>query len=332
MILSSIHDHFIAIGVKIPSRPKPGLWCNKILPKICLFIFLETVLLLIVSGCSHPQRKLHIKDLSQSFPENTIISSKHKAPVSFDMLISDLNAARIVYVGEHHNNFAHHEIQLNILTALYKKNPNLVVGMEMFDQTYQTILNQWSTGILDSQAFIEKVHWYANWKFDFELYSSLFDFIKTNQIRLVALNLPSSVTSRIAVGGIENLLPADKKFLPQNIDLTNADHRKYIEKIFSRHHIRGRDNFEYFYSAQCVWEDAMAESIARNIDNSMMIVFTGSGHLVEKFGVPDRVFKRTGLAFRTILPYPIGRQTELKTADYIWVSPFKTTPVSPAGN
>jgi len=265
-------------------------------------------------------RKLHIKDMFESFPENTIICSERKAPVFFDTLMNDLNTPRIIYVGEHHNNSAHHDFQLKILTALYKKNPNLIVGMEMFDRTYQPILDQWSAGRLDRQTFIKKTHWYANWKFDFELYSRLFDFIRINQIPLVALNIPSSVTSRISVGGIDNLSVADHQFLPQSIDLSNTDHRIYIEKIFSLHNIKGRDNFEYFYSAQCVWEDAMAESITKHIGNSVMLVITGNGHLVEKFGIPDRVFKRTKLPFKTILPYSTGRQTELKAADYIWVS------------
>ncbi len=266
-------------------------------------------------------RKLHITDMSESFPANTIICSKRKASVSFDTLMNDLNATRIIYVGEYHNNSVHHDIQLSILSALYENNPKLIVGMEMFDHTYQPILDQWSAGMLDRQTFIEKVHWYANWKFDFELYSSLLDFIKNNQIPLIALNIPSWVTSRIAVGGIDNLLPADSQFLPQSIDLSNPEHRTYIKKIFSHHNIMGKDNFDYFYSAQCVWEDAMAESIFQHIGNSVMLVITGNGHLVRKFGIPDRVFKRSKLPFRTILPYPTGRQAELKAADYIWVSP-----------
>ncbi len=332
MTISFKYAYFIVSGQQFLSKQEQGLRVNKILLKICLFLFLWIDILVVVQGCAHPQRKLHITDLSKSFSENTIISSKHKTPVSFDLLINDLSSTRIIYVGEHHNNYAHHEIQLNILTALYEKKPNIMVGMEMFDQTYQPVLAQWSAGKIDQQTFLEKTHWYANWKFDFELYSSVLNFIKTNKIPLVALNIPSRVTSRIAVGGIDNLLPADKKFLPKNIDMSDTDHRTYVEKVFSHHNIIGRENFEYFYSTQCVWEDTMAESIARHIGDSVMIVFAGNGHLVEKFGVPDRVFKRTGLPFRTLLPYPTDRQTELKAADYIWVSPFRTVPAVPAGN
>ena len=296
-----------------------SLCFNKILPGICLLIFF-LIFILILTGCSQLPRKLYITDMSESFPENTIICSKRKAPVSFDTLINDLNTTRIIYVGEHHNNATHHDIQLKILTALYEKSPQLIVGMEMFDRTYQPILDQWSAGVLERPTFIEKVHWYANWKFNFELYGGLLEFIKKNRIPLVALNIPSRVTSRIAVGGIDNLLPDDSQFLPKDIDVSNPDHRIYIEKIFSHHKLKGRENFEYFYSAQCVWEDTMADSISKHIGNSKMLVITGNGHLIQKFGIPDRVFKRARLSFRTILPYPTGRQAELKAADYIWVS------------
>ncbi len=269
-------------------------------------------------------RKLHINELSQSFPENSIISTQLQKTVSFDTLIKDLNTVCIVYAGEQHNNRSHHDIQLKILTAMYEDNPDMIVGMEMFDQTYQPVLDQWSAGMLDRPAFIEKVHWYANWKFDFELYGHLLDFIKDNRIPLVALNIPSRVTARIAVGGMDNLLPDDRKFLPQMIDFSNPEHREYIEKIFFHHNVKGRDNFEYFYAAQCVWEDAMAESIATHIGDSVMFVIAGNGHLVRKFGIPDRAFDRLKISFRTVLPYPAGQEVDLKDADYIWVSPRKT--------
>lgn len=286
------------------------------------FFFVACLLfLLLISNCTQIPRHLHISEMHQSFPEGSIISSKNKAELSFEALVDDLKTARIVYVGEQHNNPSHHDIQLKILKAMYVRHPGLIVGMEMFDQRYQTILDQWSAGMLDRQTFIEKVHWYANWQFDFELYEALLDFIKTNRIPLVGLNIPARVTARIAVGGMDSLLPSDKVFLPRRVDVSNKDHRKYIEMIFAHHNVKGRDNFEYFYTAQCVWDEAMAESIAEHIGNSFMFVIAGNGHLVNKFGIPDRAFDRLRLPFRTILPYPAGREIELNAADYLWVSP-----------
>jgi len=70
-----------------------------------------------------------------------------------------------------------------------------------------------------------------------------------------------------------------------------------------------------------VWEDAMAEMIAQNLKNDVMVVLAGNGHIQFKYGIPDRAYKRTGASFRTIYLAPAGDVVELDIADYIWVTP-----------
>jgi len=277
----------------------------------------------IIAGCTVTPKKLFIKDISRAFEEGTIISATTRAPVSFDVLLTDLSSARIVFVGEKHTDPVHHEIQLKVIKELYKTNPDLAVGMEMFDYTYQGVLDQWSDGKLDQKEFLEKTHWYANWRFDFALYKDILDFIKEKKIKLVGLNIPSYIPSRIRVGGIKNLSIKDKKHLPEKIDTSNTAHRNYVESVYKLHHHKIRKNFDYFYEAQCVWEEIMAQSISCNIKNDKMVVLSGNGHIIRKFGIPDRVFSRIKEPFRTIYPAHPGSEVKLSCADYIWVTPSK---------
>ena len=53
----------------------------------------------------------------------------------------------------------------------------------------------------------------------------------------------------------------------------------------------------------------------------MMVVLVGNGHIIRKFGIPDRAFDRTGACFRTLLLAPAGSKAKLSFADYIWVTP-----------
>ena len=62
----------------------------------------------------------------------------------------------------------------------------------------------------------------------------------------------------------------------------------------------------------------MAESMALNLEDDQMIVRAGNGHIIRKFGIPDRAFNRTGSSFRTIVLIPAGSEAELSFADYIW--------------
>ena len=73
--------------------------------------------------------------------------------------------------------------------------------------------------------------------------------------------------------------------------------------------------------AQCVWEDTMAASVARNLEDDIMVVLAGSGHIIHKFGIPDRSFRRTGVPFRSIMLTSAERRAELSLDDYLWVTP-----------
>lgn len=274
-----------------------------------------------LGGCALAPKKLMVKDMSKSYDAGTIIRSRTGSAVSFEDLVADLSTARVIYLGEKHNDPEHHKIQLDVIRALYGIDSHVVVGMEMFDTSYQPVLNLWSGGKLDEQAFLEKVHWYANWKYDFGLYKEILDFIKQENIRLAGLNIPFHIPAKISVGGIENLADSEKVFLPEQIELSNEPHREYVEKVFNHHQIPGREKFEFFYAAQCVWEDTMASSVAEALQADRMIVLAGNGHIIRKFGIPDRAFRRTGADFRTVYLAPAGSEVESGYADYIWVSP-----------
>ena len=293
---------------------------DSLLPGLFLLIWL-----ICLSGCGARMKKLTITDLPVTFTAGEIISAKTKGTVSFEELMLDLNRARIIYIGERHTDPVHHTIQLKLIKALYEKHPGMSVGMEAFDRSYRKILDQWTAGGLDEKSFIEKSHWYANWRFDFKLYAGILEFLKEKHIRLVGLNIPFHIPPRIAVGGIDNLSDLDKEYLPKKIDTSNSAHREYVKKIFSHHHIKGRENFENFYAAQCVWEDTMAEAVAANLRDDIMVVIVGNGHINEKFGVPNRALERTQskctlAPFRTIFLAPVGSKVKLTCADYIWVT------------
>lgn len=279
-------------------------------------------LIILFWGCAVVPKTLLIKDIPASFQEGTIISGQTGKLVTFEELLGDLNDQSVIYIGESHTDKYHHGIQLQIIQAIYKTHASMAVGMEMFDHSYQPILDQWSDGQLDRKSFKEKTHWSYNWKFDFDLYSDILNFVKENRIKLVGLNIPPHIQRKIARGGIESIFGDDKKHLPEKIDLSNTAHRAYVEKVYKQHrHMGMLDNFEYFYMAQCVWEDVMAEAIAQNLKEDMLVVLAGNGHIQFKYGIPDRAFRRTGASFRTIYLASVGGEVELGIADYIWVTP-----------
>ena len=287
-----------------------------------LGVYCALMLVSLVWGCAVAPKKLTVKELSQSFEADTIISTKTGKPISFEELIAELIESRVIYVGEQHTDQTHHDIQLKIIEAVFAKTPNMAVGMEMFDRSYQSVLDQWSEGLLDEKTFLRKTHWYANWRYDYALYRNILNFIKDNRIRLVALNIPNCIPPKIREGGVDSLSAEDKKYLPKQIDTSNSAHREYLLKTFKAHQkfFKGSVEFEDYYMAQCVWEDAMAEAIAENLNGDVMVVLAGNGHIQYKYGIPDRAFRRTHADFRTVYLAGVGGEIDLAIADFIWVT------------
>ncbi|MFW6080682.1 MAG: ChaN family lipoprotein [Desulfosalsimonas sp.] len=297
-----------------------------IFPAVCrISVFLLTAALVMgfLAGCASKKPRLEYATWQDhKYPVGTILSSSEKGPVTFEKMLKDLLQSRIVYVGESHTNAAHHDVQLRILLGLHMFRPDLSTGMEMFSRPYQSVLDEWVKGELDEQAFIRNTHWYANWKYDYELYRGLLEYIRDQGIPLYALNIAFHVPPKIAAGGIDSLLAEDKARLPEQIDLSNQDHREFVRDIFEQHSFgRGDRHFEHFYEAQCVWEDVMAESISNNIANRPMIVFAGKGHLANRYGIPDRAYTRTGVSFKILLPVSAGQSINFEEADYFWITP-----------
>jgi uncharacterized iron-regulated protein len=145
----------------------------------------------------------------------------------------------------------------------------------------------------------------------------------------VALNVPFHIPAKIRVGGIASLSAEDAGHLPETIDTSVADHRRYMEDIYKMHAFGGRGNFDFFYEAQCTWEDAMAAKVAEHLGTGTMVVLAGNGHIIRKFGIPDRAFARNPAPFKTVYLAAVGGEAESTWADYLWVTSDQRMPRMP---
>jgi uncharacterized iron-regulated protein len=247
----------------------------------------------------------------------TIVSAQTAAAVTFEEMLEDLRGVRVVYVGEKHTDASHHAFQLKVIQGLRERGAARVVGLEMFDRSYQAVLDRWTAGELDEESFLRAVHWYANWRFDYGLYRGILDYLRREGIRALALNLPAQIPPKIRVGGLEFLSGYEKGFIPEHVDTSIPAHRDFVRRVFERHDFQGRARFEDFYTAQCVWEDVMAESIAKGIGADPMVVLAGNGHIQFKYGIPERAFRRNPLAYRTVVLLSPGEDTAPGLADYV---------------
>lgn len=251
-------------------------------------------------------------------PPGTLIDGRTGAATDVEAMLRDVRTAEVLFIGEQHTSAAHHAVQLKVIEALHRDGVKLAIGMEMFDRSYQPVLDLWSGGGLEEEAFLRRTHWYANWRFDYALYRDILEFARREHIPVVGLNLPFHLPPKIRVGGIDYLSDHEKGFLPQEIDADVAAHREFAEKIYARHGFTN-SRFEDFYMAQLVWDEVMAETAAA-VASEFLVILAGNGHIQYRYGIPERLFRRTKKPYRTLYLLPAGPPVDPAIADYIWIT------------
>ena len=208
----------------------------------------------------------------------------------------------VVYVGETHDQLQDHLAQLEALQAMREaRGSKIVVGFEMLDTTLQPVLDDYAAGSINEQEFLVKTDWPNEWGFDFDLYKPLFDFIRENKLKALALNVPKKIISKIASGGLEALSSEDKQYLPEKIEITK--HKKYtdyIKKSFAAH---GDDpmtktlKFENYLASICACNEGMGSRLAdfmiRNPEYSALAI-VWNGHVMYNAAIPASVKARAG--------------------------------------
>jgi uncharacterized iron-regulated protein len=261
-----------------------------------------------------------------------IVSPRSQTPYTPQTLLPVLAKADVVYLGETHDSQADHRAQLAIIQALDRLHPRLVIGMEMFQRPYQSVLNRYLSGELNEAELQSLAQYQRRWGFPWEFYAPILRFAREQQRPVVALNVPSEVTRKVARSGLSSLTLAERRFIPplSAIALEPDAYRQKIRQIYDEMH-QGKGNntsFERFFQAQVLWDETMAEQIAQTLRQQpgcLMVVLVGQGHLIGGYGIPDRVARRLQshrpLRQISILLNPDTEiQQQKDVADYFWYS------------
>lgn len=236
------------------------------------------------------------------------------APVSavrnFSGIIDLMTASRVVYIGETHTSAADHLLQFRIIQALYKKDPHLAIGMEMFPSAAQQALDAYIMGDTEMDDFLKKSHYFQVWGYDWRLFRDIFNFARMNRIPIIGLNLDRRIVSDVfKTGSTDNLTPEQKQTLPAD---RNLDMPGYPDRIGRIHDAHGLDaaghgsqnSFSGFIQAQGLWDETMAQNIAVFLTNNpahRMVVLAGVQHIRKDSGIPPRVTRRIPVGQASIL-------------------------------
>ncbi len=304
-------------------------------------------------------------------PTGTLLTSEE--------LFKFLYPSRVVYVGETHENLKHHEVQLQVIKALNDRYPGeVVVGMEMFQRPAQEFLDKWISGDADDKEFFSE--WMKNWGVEYDYYKGVLEYIRDNKIPLIALNVSKKRVRQLigkdtgkshskkepkvtATGGGETEYvketdneTAEKPAIEQEplpeLDETDQYHRAWVKAVYSDPS-HGSSGFDGFYRVQLMWEETMAETIAKYLQSETgkgkhMVVLAGGGHLGYGFGIPKRAFRRLMEPYTVVMPVSTDIITDKKAgekkgakylninmpnfplllADIVWATEYQSVPIT----
>jgi uncharacterized iron-regulated protein len=244
-------------------------------------------------------------------------------PVSQGQMLAVANDARVVYIGETHDNPASHRLELETLKGLVKLHPGRqALGMEMFTRSQQSVLDRWTAGKMDEKAFLKEVHWFDNWRMDFAYYRDLLTFARDRHIPVIALNADKSEVQEVRGHAPDQLSPEDRKKLPE-MDMTDPYQRALVTAIYGDH-VHGGMGLDGFVRAQTLWDETMAESVSRYLSSPAgkekhLLVIAGGDHVSYGFGIPRRAFRRLPTSYVIIggreIDIPADLQGQLMDVD-----------------
>jgi len=232
-------------------------------------------------------------------------------------VIDDAKGKKIVYVGENHDRFAHHEVELEVIKSLYQKNTEIAIGMEMFQRPFQRVLDDYINGTIEEREFLKKTEYFSRWGYDYNLYKPILDFARAGKIPVVALNIRREITDKVARKGMDSLTEDEKKEIPEQTDFSDTAYRERLLSVFAQHKNNNEKNFDFFYQAQILWDETMSMSINEYLKKNpgrQMIVIAGLGHFAYGSGIPKRTFRRNGYTYATILN---DAEVDPEIADYV---------------
>ena len=235
--------------------------------------------------------------------------------VTAEQMAAAITDARIIYVGETHDNPASHRQELQVLKAAAERYPGQVsLGMEMFNSGHQDVLDKWVAGELSEKEFLKDSDWYSNWQMDFAYYSAILHYAREAKIPVVGINVSRELRQKVGMHDLAELDDETRTQLPE-MDFNDRYHKAMIESIYAGHG-QGPKMLEAFLRVQTLWDESMAESIVRHMADKgqahRMVVIAGGYHVRHGFGIPRRVYRRMPTSYVLVGSLELVVPTELQ--------------------
>ena len=221
---------------------------------------------------------------AQHKPAYSIFSSGGKE-VSYAKMIKELSRSEIVFFGELHNNPIAHWLELEVAKSLHKNHADLVLAMEMFEADDQIVVDEYLKGLIEENHLLSEAKVWDNYKTD---YKPLVDFAKSNQLKVIASNIPRRYANLVYRKGLTALDSISSEAqgwispLPIQVDLELSGYKSMIAQMKGH----GSGSAENLALSQAIKDATMAHFILKNKTmNNVVFHVNGAYHSQDGEGI-----------------------------------------------
>jgi uncharacterized iron-regulated protein len=232
-----------------------------------------------------------------------------------------------------------------------EKGIKLALGLEMFAEDQQPVLDRWQAG---EESFAHLIRGLGKEKWtNLKDYEPLIASARERKIPIVGLNASDSLVRKVAQEGVQGLTEPERKRLPEGFDRINPEHDRLLRLRLKVHRAFQDKSLEKIVLAQALRDATMARTAARFLDSALgqdrtFLIVAGAGHVSYGFGIPERLARTRNEPYRIILLTESGelvlseaekresvpveithedlRFIRAPIADYLYLTPLKPSP------
>lgn len=256
---------------------------------------------------------------------NPVVKTKLRRDAFADAIVR----GDVIYAGEAPEQFKDHLAQLELLKLMTRaRKGRVAVAFEMVDAAAQAALDEYAAGKITEAEFLERSRWAQEWGYDFKLYRRIFEFVRDNKLKALALNNPRSFWVKLARGGEAGLSPEEKAMLPLKVNVSSdAAYLAHLKRIYTASPASKAVSWENYLFSASAWNEIAAQRISAFLAKERgraLLVLAGNGRVAYNAGLPASLKARTkGLGHVSIYTKDGATMEDflkepVRLADYVW--------------
>jgi uncharacterized iron-regulated protein len=230
-------------------------------------------------------------------------------------LMTGLEPAQVVFVGEQHEVPAIHELQLWVLERVLAADAAVGLGMEHFQRDEQSVIDDYLAGTIDAAAFEAAAQPWAGYA---KHWKPLVEAMKAAGRPVLALNVPDEALDKVyaafperpldIVNGWGDGAPFVADLPPRPLAPWSADYQGYFAGSYD-YNTHGKDwglsyeeALDYFTDLALIRDDTMGWWISEHVTTTgdRLVVVAGDWHVQTGLATPDSASKFAELTARRI--------------------------------